>query len=171
MQQVAAGEGHDGEPLLQAEQLDELLPLLLPGASNQQLEYAAAVLQPFNNGVGVGAATTLDEVAAAAERCATVERSLRHQPAAEATRCLRQLAAALGSRSLDLAAAFAAADGQRLPLAQLVRGLRVGRADPWLRAAAACRRRALALPGLGLITCSACPLMSRDRCCSVCIRR
>lgn len=106
-----------------------LLPLLLPSASQQQLHYLAAMLQPFD-GCSSGSSSARDgqpptslspeQLAAAAAACAVVERELASQPPAEALQDLRQVAAALASRSLDLAAAFAAADRQQLPLAQLV---------------------------------------------------
>ena len=100
-----------------------LLPLLLPTASQPQLDYVAAMLQPFAEYDSEQHAPTsfsLEQLAAAAGECAATERELASQPAAEAMQGLRQAAAALASRSLDLTAAFAAADGQQLTLGQMV---------------------------------------------------
>ena len=130
MQQLGIADVPDGlgEQHLGPDWPAQLLPLLLPSASAQELEYAAAMLQPF--GAGSGSSMTLDGVAGAAAECAAVERRLREQPAPEALHCLRQLAAVLGSRSLDLTAAFAGAEGGRMPCAQLVRG-HGGRMPGW----------------------------------------
>jgi hypothetical protein len=102
-------------PLEAADIQQRLLPLLLPGASQEQLAYAAAMLLPFASG-----SLPMSQLAAAAAECAAVERRLRERAAGEAARCLLQLATALGSRSLDLAAAFAAAQGHQLPYPELV---------------------------------------------------
>ncbi|PRW60425.1 hypothetical protein C2E21_0846 [Chlorella sorokiniana] len=134
VQQLASEAAADGQPALEGLQLqpfdvtDRLLPLLLPSASQPQLDNVAAMLQPFagcSNSSWEGSKehppTTLSlaQLAAAAAEAATVERALASQPAAEALQGLRQAAAALASRSLDLAAAFGAADGQQLPLGHL----------------------------------------------------
>lgn len=108
----------ESEQLL-PDQLAELLALLLPGASAQQLEYAAAMLLPA--GATASSGLTAGELAAAAAECAALERRLQQQPLPEALRGVRQLAAALGSRSLDVAAAFAGAEGGSLPYAEVVR--------------------------------------------------
>ncbi len=135
MQQLAgsaatADEQHalEGLHLQPYDVAQRLLPLLLPSTSQPQLAYVAAMLQPFagySSSSGdedhAAAALSLKQWAAAAAECAAAERELASRPAAEALQGLRQAAAALASRSLDLAAAFAAADGQQLPLGQLVR--------------------------------------------------
>ena len=115
----------DGDPPA----LAELLAEALPGASAAQLDYTAAMLQPF----GAAAADTagnagllLEELTAAASEAAAAEERLAERSAPEALRCLRQAAAALGSRSLDMASAFAVVQGGRLPLPQLVRRSGVG---------------------------------------------
>lgn len=111
--------------MLQSCDVLSLLPLLLPSATRQQLESVAAMLQPFADAQncsspdGTAPAICLEQLAVAAAECAAVERRLAQQPAGEALQGLRQAAAALSSRSLDLAAAFAA-EGQQLALAQLV---------------------------------------------------
>lgn len=105
---------------MQPDTLRRLLPLLLPGLSPHLMEYAAAMLQPWQGSSGSTSGLSLSDLAATAAECAAVEQRLRQQPASEATRCLRQLAAALGSRSLDMAAAFASAEGQQLQLTELV---------------------------------------------------
>lgn len=115
---VDEAETDDGmQPLaLGPRQLADLLPLLLPAGSTQQAEYGIAMLLTCTG----ASSLSLDELAAAAAECAAVERRLQEQPAPEALRCLRQLAAALGSRSLDLATAFADAEGGHLSYTQLV---------------------------------------------------
>ena len=116
----------DSAALQQHDVRQRLLPLLLPCASEQQLDHAAAMLHPFG---GAADSTqqpgvfTLEQLAAVATECAAVERRVQ-PPVAKALRGLRELAVALGSRSLDLAAAFAAAEGQRLPVGELVRACR-----------------------------------------------
>lgn len=129
-----------GPHLLQpCDVLHRLLPLLLPAASGQQREYVAAMLQPFasaHNGSSTECASPaipLEQLAVAAAECAAVERRLAQQPAAEALQGLRQAAAALGSRSLDLAAAFAAAEGQQLAPVLLVSRRGCGLAEHALR--------------------------------------
>lgn len=127
VQQVQAGHAgvENGQVDLQTTQLrgegiPQLLSLLLPASTQQQLDYAAAMLFPLHDGCDSDG-ISVEQLAAAAEECAAVEQRMQQQPAAEAGRRLRQLAAALGSRSLDLAGAFSAAPGQRLPYSQLVR--------------------------------------------------
>ena len=128
--QQAAGEQQGDAPeqalFAPLEVRHQLLPLLLPGAAAHPLDYAAAMVQPF---AGSSSSSdeqqdlcSLEELAAAAAQCAVAERSVQQLgPAAEGLRPLRDLAVALSSRSLDLAAAFAAADGQQLALDELVR--------------------------------------------------
>ena len=137
-----------------------LLPLLLPGASQGQLAYAAAMLLPF----ALGSLPVSQLVAAAAE-CAAVERRLRAQPAAEAARCLRQLAAALGSRSLDLAVAFAGAPGHQLPYLELVSRRQAGRqAATFVPDVATHVQHLLTVLRRYITTCLSC----REGCCSGC---
>lgn len=119
---AASQQGREQE--LDQQGWQQLLRLLLPTASQHQLEYAAAMLLPF---VGCRAADqvqqarlSLPDLQAAAANCCAVERRLQQLPAAESTRSLRPLAFALGSRSLDLAAAFVAAEEEVLPYAELV---------------------------------------------------
>lgn len=124
LQQLAAQshseDASNDAPLVQTDSLPRLLPMLLPGLSRQHLEYAAAMLLPWQRGSGIVAHVSLGDLAAAAAECAAVEQRLQQQPANEAVRCLRQLSVALGSRSLDVAAAFGSADGQRLAFTELV---------------------------------------------------
>lgn len=138
VRQLAGGgaAADEAAPVLEALQMspvevaDRLLPLLLPSATQQQLQYLAAMLQPFDGCSSSNSASgndgqpptslSLEQLVAAAADCAAVERELASQPPEKALQALRQAAAALASRSLDLAAAFAAADRQQLPLAQLV---------------------------------------------------
>jgi hypothetical protein len=100
----------------------QALPLLLPHATNGQLGYAAAMLNPFHDSQKLLANPSMRfiELEAAAAACSDVECRLQQQRAADATRVLRELVAALGSRSLELAAAFAAAAQQQLAIADLV---------------------------------------------------
>ncbi len=80
------------------------------------------MLLPWQHSTSAG--VLMGDLAAAAAECAAVEQRLQQQPTSEALRCLRQLAAALGSRSLDLAAAFGSVEGQRLEITELVSYMR-----------------------------------------------
>lgn len=127
--QPQAEDAGEDEPLVQPASLRQLLALLLPESSRQHLEYAAAMLLPWQHSSATG--VSLGDLAAAAAECAAVEQRLQQQPASEALRCLRQLSAALGSRSLDLAAAFGSAEGQRLDLPELVSSGRLCGVQRW----------------------------------------
>jgi hypothetical protein len=110
--------GADG---IERQALFGLLQLLLPSASPQRLDYLAAMLMPVRSSHVDECSLMLSDLEAEAAECRRLELCMQQEPAAEATRCLRELATALGSRSLDLAAAFEAAEEERVSFQELVR--------------------------------------------------